>query len=120
MLPMSLVVMVMVSVQVVRHMSVPTTSSTPVPTTSSSPMPTTLAVQLYHVIQTMAYVVMATLIMRLKSFLTPQLSVVCGILPSLISSKVGRGGAWGEGDIVCSLSSPLVSVGGGCGYVQVY
>ena len=107
MLPMSLVVMVMVTVQVVRHVkwstaTVSTTSSTV--STTSSAVSTNLAVQLYHVMQTMAYVVMATLIMRLKSFLTPQLSVMCGILPAVVSSKVSGGRRLVEGVVVCSLS----------------
>lgn len=84
-LPMSLVAMVMVSVQVVKYVKWTTGSTPPNPTTGD------LAVQLYHVMQTMAYVVMAMLIMRLKSFLTPQLTVLCGLLPALISSKV-----WGK------------------------
>lgn len=93
MLPISLVVMVMVSVQVVRHVKWTTESAAII----SFPVATNLAVQLYHVMQTLAYIVMATLIMRLKSFLTPQLSVMCGILPAVISSKVcgGLGGRCG-------------------------
>lgn len=46
-----------------------------------------LAVQLYHMMQTMAYVVMAILIMRLKLFLTPQLAILCGFIPGLLKSS---------------------------------
>ena len=44
--------------------------------------------QLYHMMQTLAYVVMATLIMRLKLFLSPQLAVLCGFIPSLLKGHV--------------------------------
>lgn len=36
--------------------------------------------QCYHVVQTLAYAVMAVLIMRLKLFLTPQLAVLTSLL----------------------------------------
>ena len=45
-----------------------------------------LAVQVYHLMQTAAFVVMATLIMRLKLFLSPQLAVLSGFLPALLKT----------------------------------
>ena len=46
-----------------------------------------LAVQVYHLMQTVAFIVMATLIMRLKVFLSPQLAVMAGILPALLRAS---------------------------------
>ena len=41
-----------------------------------------VAVQMYHVVQMLAFAVMATLIMRLKLLLTPQLAVLTSLLPT--------------------------------------
>jgi hypothetical protein len=95
-LPMSLVVMVIVGMQVVKRVRWRVEATSAVDDVIAPPtlVPGGVAVQLYHVIQTMAYVVMAILIMRLKLFLTPQLSVLCGLLPGVLrASKVPRLGS---------------------------
>lgn len=97
-LPTSLVAMVMVGVQVVRcvRLKIKATSTGDDVIATPSHVAGSVALQLYHVVQTMAYAVMAILIMRLKLFLTPQLSVLCGLLPGLLrASKVGGAGEGG-------------------------
>ena len=81
-LPVSLVVMTLVARRVVRSVRW-RVGTTPTPDNVEAPPPTAtedVAVQLYHVMQTLAYAVMAALIMRLKLFLTPQLAVLSGLL----------------------------------------
>ena len=84
---MALVTMVMLGVKVMKWALRTAHDVIATPTTG------VLAVQLYHMMQTMAYVVMAILIMRLKVFLTPQLAVLCGFIPALArgSSQLVRG-----------------------------
>ncbi|CAI8006324.1 Probable C-mannosyltransferase DPY19L1 [Geodia barretti] len=84
-LPMSVVSMAIITVRVVKHIfgKEETGHSDDVMATP----PGDLAVQVYHLMQTVAYVVMATLIMRLKLFLSPQLAVVAGLLPSLLRAS---------------------------------
>ena len=82
---MSVVSMAIITVRVVKHIfgKEETGHSDDVMATP----PGDLAVQVYHLMQTVAYVVMATLIMRLKLFLSPQLAVVAGLLPSLLRAS---------------------------------
>lgn len=95
-LPISLVCMVIVGVQVVRHVKweVEATNADEV-MAPPTPVAGGVAVQLYHVVQTLAYIVMAVLIMRLKVFLTPQLAVLSGLFPAVIWSRKVEG--WREG-----------------------
>ena len=112
-LPTSLVAMVMVSVQVVRRvrLKIEATSTDDDVIATPTHVAGGLALQVYHVIQTMAYAVMAILIMRLKLFLTPQLSVLCGLLLGLLrASKVEWGTREGGGRGV-SLCVPSRSPG---------
>ena len=75
---MSVVVMAILSLRVVKHLfSNQATVGSDLATDSSH-----FAVHVYHLIQTIAFVVMATLIMRLKLFLSPQLAVLAGLLPA--------------------------------------
>ena len=89
---MSLVVMALVARRVVRSVRW-RVGTTPTPDNVEAPPPTAtedVAVQLYHVMQTLAYAVMAALIMRLKLFLTPQLAVLSGLL--VVGGRTGKVG----------------------------
>ena len=81
---MAFVVVATITLRVLRHLfgqGVTTSDAVEAtPTTSTGD----LALQVYHLMQAAAYVVMATLIMRLKLFLSPQLAVLSGLLPALL------------------------------------
>ena len=90
-LPMAAVAMAMITVKAVRHVfakeGTAVRSSHGGDDDVMATPPGDLAVQTYHLLQTAAYAVMATLIMRLKLFLSPQLAVVAGLLPSLLTGS---------------------------------
>ena len=90
-LPVAVVVMAMVGVKMMRRVFEATAVSDDVIATPTDDKTGDLGVQVYHVMQALAYVVMATLIMRLKLFLTPQLAVLCGFLPALLRGCEVRG-----------------------------
>ena len=82
---MSVVAMVMIALRAMKHLfgcHGDTSKNEATPTGATGD----LAIQVYHLMQTAAFVVMATLIMRLKLFLSPQLAVLSGFLPALLKT----------------------------------